>query len=84
MRLDYVLLFIRLQHVASQDVAMQELRHVILQRSPGCKAEVPDEACSYFDFRDQMTVQDQLVFNSAVVVKSCLEGIGSRRPRDQQ
>ena len=58
----------RLQHAAAQDVAIQELRHVILRGWPGHKMEVPDAARPYFDFRDQMTIQDQLVFKGSVVV----------------
>ena len=57
-----------LQRAAAQDMAMQELRHVILQGWPGHRAEVPDAARPYFDFRDQMTVQDRLVFKGPVVV----------------
>ena len=58
----------RIQHTASQDGAIQELRRVILQGSPEHKAEVPDAARPYFDFRHQMTVQDQLIFKGPVVV----------------
>ena len=57
-----------LQHAASQDMAMQELRHVIQQGWPLSKAEVPDTVRPYFDFRDQMTIQGQLVFKGPVVV----------------
>ena len=58
----------RIQHTASQDGALQELRRVILQGWPEHKAEVPDAARPYFDFRHQMTVQDQLIFKGPVVV----------------
>ena len=53
---------------ASQDVAMQELRCTIQQGWPLNKAEVPDGVHPYFDFRDQMTIQDELVFKGPVVV----------------
>ena len=53
----------RIQHTASQDGAIQELRRVILQGWPE-----PDAARPYFDFRHQMTVQDQLIFKGPVVV----------------
>ena len=58
----------RLKLAASQDVAMQELRHTIQQGWLLHRAEVPDTARPYFDFRDQMTTQDQLVFKGPVVV----------------
>jgi hypothetical protein len=57
-----------LQHAAAQDVAMHELRQVILQGWPGHRAEVPDAARPYFDFRDQMTLRDRLIFKVSVVV----------------
>ena len=47
---------------------MQELRHVIQQGWPLSKAKVPDTVRPYFDFRDQMTIQGQLVFKGPVVV----------------
>ena len=47
---------------------MQELRRTIHQGWPLHRVEVPDAARPYFDFRDQMTTQDQLVFKGPVVV----------------
>ena len=58
----------RLKLATSQDVAMQELRRTIHQGWPLHRVEVPDAARPYFDFRDQMTTQDQLVFKGPVVV----------------
>ena len=58
----------RLKLAASQDAAMQELRGTIQRGWPHHRAEVPDAARPYFDFRDQMTAQDQLVFKGPVIV----------------
>ena len=58
----------RLKLAASQDAAMQELRHTIQQGWPLHRTEVPDAARLYLDFRDQTTTQDQLVFKGPVVV----------------
>ena len=58
----------RLKLAASQDVAMQELRCIVQEGWPTHKAEVPDAVRPYFEFRDQMTTQDGLVFKGQVVV----------------
>ena len=58
----------RLKDAASHDEAMQVLCRTIQQGWPQHRAEVPDVARPYFDFRDQMTTQDQLVFKGAAVV----------------
>ena len=58
----------RLKLVASQDAAMEELRRVIQQGWPPHKAGLPDAVRPYFEFRDQMTTQDQLVFKGPTVV----------------
>ena len=53
---------------ASQDVAMQELRCIVQEGCQADKAKVPNAVCPYFEFRDQMTTQDGLVFKGQVVV----------------
>ena len=58
----------RLKLATSQDVAMQELRRTIHQGWPLHRVEVPDATRPFFDFRDQMTTQDQLVFKGPVIV----------------
>lgn len=58
----------RLRRAAAQDVAMQELRHVIHKGWPATKAQTPEAARPYFPFREQMTVQDELVFRGQQVV----------------
>ena len=62
----------RLKLATSQDVAM--LRRTIHQGWPLHRVEVPDAARPYFDFRDQMTTQDQLVFKGPVITLS-VEGM---------
>ena len=47
---------------------MQALRETILRGWPGCKSDVPECVPPYFDFRDELTVQDQLVFKGAQLV----------------
>ena len=47
---------------------MQELHQVIQCGWPSSKAELPDVARPYFDFCDQLIVQDQLIFKGPVVV----------------
>ena len=58
----------RLKQASAQDVALQELSQVIRQGWPPSKTRVLDAARPYFNFRDQMTVQDDLVFKGARVV----------------
>ena len=56
---------LHLQYAAEQDQAMQELHQVIQCGWPSSKAELPDAARPYFDFCDQLIVQDQLIFRQA-------------------
>ena len=58
----------RLQHASAQDMALEELRRVIQIGWPSSKAGLPDAARPYFDFRDELTVQDKLVFKGLLVV----------------
>lgn len=58
----------QLQLAAAQDVAMQELRQTIHQGWPDNKAQTPEAARPFFAFREQMTVQDKLVFKGQQVV----------------
>ena len=59
---------LHLQYAAEQDQVMQELHQVILCGWPSSKAELPYAARPYFDFRDQLIVQDQVTFKKPVVV----------------
>ena len=47
---------------------MQELWRIVQEGWPSHKAEVPDAVRLYFEFRDQMTTQDGLVFKGQVMV----------------
>ena len=58
----------QIKHVSSDDPVMQALRETILRGWPECKSEVPECVLPYFDFRDELTVQDQLVFKGAQLV----------------
>ena len=58
----------RLQHASQQEMAIQELCRFIHQGWPASKSEVPEAARPYYDFQDDLTVQDPLVFKGSVVV----------------
>ena len=47
---------------------MQALWETILQGWPESKSDVPECVHPYFDFRDELTIQDQLVFKGAQLV----------------
>ena len=58
----------QIKPVSSDDPVMQALRETILQGWPESKSEVLECVLPYFDFRDELTVQDQLVFKGAQLV----------------
>ena len=58
----------RLRYASAQDVAIQDLCRVIQRGWPSSKAGLPDAARPYFDCRDEMTVQDKLVFKGPAVI----------------
>ena len=58
----------QIKHVSSDDPVMQALCDTILRGWPEWKSEVPECVLPYFDFRDELTVQDQLVFKGAQLV----------------
>ena len=58
----------QLQHASADDPVLKELRKVIQQGWPQSKAEVHEALHAYYDFRDELTAQDQLVFKGPVVV----------------
>ena len=47
------------KHVSTDDPVMQALRETILRGWPESKSDVPECIHPYFDFRDELTVQDQ-------------------------
>ena len=55
-------------HISADDPVLQELRKIILQGWPETKSEVPEFLHAYYDFRDELTVQDQLVFKGPRLV----------------
>lgn len=59
---------LHLQYAADQEQAMQELHQVIQHGWPSSNAELPDAAHPYFDFCDQLIIQDQFIFKGPVVV----------------
>ena len=59
-------------HVSAEDPVIQELRRVILQGWPETKSEVPEILHAYYDVRDELTVQDHLVFKGSRVLPSPL------------
>ena len=52
----------QLSHASSHDTVLEVLRKTIYQGWPENKSEVPDIIHAYYDFRDELTVQDKLVF----------------------
>lgn len=56
------------KHVSADDPVLRELRKIIQQGWPDSKAEVPDSVHAYYDFRDELTFQDELVFKGPLVV----------------
>ena len=49
-------------HDSSHDSVLQVLQETICRGLPENKSEVPDSIHAYYDFQDELTVQDQLVF----------------------
>ena len=58
----------QMQHAAADDPVLQDLRSVIQTGWPESKAEVPPCLISYYDSRDELTVQGDLVFKSHQLV----------------
>ena len=58
----------QIQHASADDPVLIELRRMIKQGWPDNKSEVPETLHAYFDFRDELTSQDQLVFKGLRLV----------------
>ena len=58
----------QLKHDSTDDPVLQELRKIIWHGWPDSKSEVPDILHAYFDFRDELTAQEQLIFKGPAVV----------------
>ena len=58
----------QLTHASSHDPVLQVLRETICRGWPESKSDVPDSIHAYYDFRDELTVQDLFVFKGARLV----------------
>ena len=58
----------QLKNAAADDPVQQRLRQTILRGWPVNKAEVPECVRPYFDVRDELTVQDELIFKGQLLV----------------
>ena len=58
----------QLQHFSADDPVLGELRKTIQQGWPESKSMITEALHAYYDFRDELTVEDQLVFKGPVVV----------------
>ena len=52
----------QVKHASADDPVLQVLRKTITDGWPASKSDVPECVHTYFDFRDELTVQEQLVF----------------------
>ena len=52
----------RIMQASKEDPVLQSLKEAILHGWPGDKSEVPEVLRAYYSFRDELVVQDQLVF----------------------
>ena len=52
----------QIKHASADDPVLQQLRHTIQNGWPDSRKETPECLYPYFDFRDQLTVQGDLVF----------------------
>ena len=58
----------QLQFASEHDLVLQKLRDIILHGWPANKLDVPECVRPYFDSRDELTVQDALVFKRDLLV----------------
>ena len=58
----------QLQFASEHDLVLQKLRDIILHGWPANKLNVPECVRPYFDSRDELTVQDALVFKRDLLV----------------
>ena len=57
-----------LKHATSSDGTMRELMSIILKGWPDYRNEVPSAITPFFDYRDELTVQDGIVLRGERVV----------------
>ena len=58
----------RISYTSADDPVLQVLRETIQQGWPEHKSRVPPCIRAYYDFRDELTIQDQLVFKGPRIV----------------
>ncbi|XP_062576513.1 uncharacterized protein K02A2.6-like [Saccostrea cucullata] len=58
----------KIKEASEEDETMKLLKHVIKSGWPDCKDELPDKVQCYFPFRDELVIQDGLVFKGERVV----------------
>ena len=58
----------QLKHAAADDPVQQNLRDVIRGGWPEKRAQTPESVRPYFDVRDELTIQDELVFKGQQIV----------------
>ena len=59
---------LQIQYASTDDPVLVELRQVVMSGWPDCRAQVPEMLRAYYDFRDELTVQDQLVFKGQMLI----------------
>ena len=59
---------VQIKHASSDDPVLQVLRETVRGGWPESKSEVPECIRAYLDFRDELTVQDHLVFKGELLV----------------
>ena len=58
----------QLQHVSADDPVLQQLRTTIREGWPESRSDLPEPLYPYFDIRDPLTVQNDLVFKGQCLV----------------
>ena len=72
----------RFKHASADDPVLSHLRSTIQQEWPTCKSDVAHALHSYYDFRDELTTQEDLVFKGSLVISIHTEGDDGTMPRD--
>ena len=58
----------KLKKATEEDVNLQKLKEAVLNGWPTEKSSLPPELTPFYSFRDELTVQDQLIFKRDRVV----------------
>ena len=58
----------QIRHASQDDPVLQILRETIQRGWPSSRTNVPEPIYPYYDFRDELTVQDALVFKGTLLV----------------